>query len=73
MQELNGYREQYFVLGDLHCSKFMDDEGNLSLTEPTHARRFSTYRLASTYYEVNKDKYYDHLYPQEIRVTVELI
>lgn len=73
MQELNGYKYQFYILGNLLGKEFVDDEGRLSLTDPAKAKRFPTYREASDYYNVNMDDYYDKLYPQEIRITVEML
>jgi len=73
MQELNGYKYQFFILGDIFGKEFVDDEGGLSLSDPAKAKRFSTYREASDYYNTNMNDYYDKVYPQEIRVTVEML
>ena len=73
MRELNGFVEEFYILCDLGGTYYIDNNGEPSITNPSQAKRFNNYGEASDYYKQNKDNYNDYLYPQEIRITVQLI
>ena len=73
LKELNGFVDVFHILGNLQSTEFIDNNGDMGVTDPTLAKRFDSYREASDYYQTNKDNYYDNLYPQGVRITVELV
>lgn len=73
MKELNGFVEEFYILGTLSGKEYIDGKGNMGVTDPSKAKRFCSYREASNYYKNNQNEYYEHLYPQEVRITVELL
>lgn len=73
MRELNGFVEEFYILGDLSGRYYIDEEGEPNITNPSQAKRFNSYSEASDYFKQNKDSYYDNLYPQEVRITVQLL
>jgi len=73
MKDLNGYIEEFYVLGDICGTYYIGENGENSITDPSVAKRFKNYSEASDYYKQNADDYNDHLYPQEIRITIQII
>lgn len=73
MKELNGFVEEFYILGNLGETYYIDEEGEPSITNPSQAKRFNSYSEASDYFKQNKDNYYDNLYPREVRITAQLL
>jgi len=73
MRIFNGLIEEFFVLGDLSGTYYIADNGAPIITNPSQAKRFNNYGEASDYYKRNKNNYNDYLYPQGIRIIVQLI
>jgi len=73
MRELNGFVEEFYILGDLSGRYYINENGEPDITNPSLAKRFNSYSDASYYFKQNRNNYYDILYPQEVRITVQLI
>lgn len=72
MRELDGFKEEFYLLGRLWNREFIDED-NYFVSNPIQAKRFNTYRDAANYYDKNKLIFSEKLYPQEVRVTFEYI
>ena len=73
MRELNGYSEEFYILGNIQATEFLDEQGYWSTTDISVAKRFKNYREASNHYQKHIKNFYDNLYPQQIRITIEML
>lgn len=72
MREINGFTEEYFILGRLYEKEYIDANGKIT-SNPLDAMRFNNYGEAREYYVSHESCYNYKFYPHNVKLTFEFI